>query len=1246
MSASGASGNSELRLSMTTSSSAHSARSGQVDSPQPALLNAFGDGTQVEYSAVGLNTEQDTGTGQSTPAGIPIGDLPYMSQTGPTAASISSSNFVVVPTPQDFSPYDSTPHGATSASTVEIPSSSVYSRPPNFDVGMMIDDQQSTAPQSKPPLVPGEDLSFTTPTDTRFASRGTLINYQTENSRSTTLGAKFHKTEYHNLASDRGSSRDSPSYRHKEPCSSRSSSRSRGLPSSIASSGKRSIRKPDRRDASSKLRDENRQLLLELAESKRQLNLSRNQAGHLAAKNEETALAWDHQRVINQEEREHIITEGRREITSLRMTAEESQRVAIQREEMLKLKEIECETRLREMREHHDRAMRTLEEERARAQQREAEMNHHIQHTSATILHERIAAQELSQKLDASKCRETQLAEDLGKQIQTFNAVKESSEEHHESLQQAHLHIEYLQQGVAAQAHFIKETQGAAETFRQQAEQVAQERDEAVEKGRRDHLDYQNQISEAHNTNVILSDENRMLSNQVSRSRSTSRSPERDQILENLRKQLAEKEDVVMSQARQLEMSKRRGAPDSDTSGTSTQQIMQEKFDAMNKRFEQMQAEQDLKYHKRFSEMENTLKAKDLQISEQKSEIKELHRELSVARSRAPSATRNETGTRRTMPHVQLPEYGQHQEVQISTGAPSEDGGLEGSSQSESEEDEDAPQQEEERTQEDVRTTLGSETVMSAGAAAAAEPEKTAKTDGEVKRCRDLKLPDFPSHAVNLSIWLFSLTNALKAASGYLDNKESKWIRETTTKTFEELAHVGDSRFQQLDSMLHNQLCTQMQRHNKDLYNRYEAIVIDKWHSPDPDVETTITGRQVVWLIQNHWTTTSAMKEVYTTKHLNDFPWYGDDKIEKFLTDWKNLLHFLKDHKDERTLKEYLYDKMIKSHNPIIKDRLKRFATDRTTWEMATQVPGTTADLGAYTYEFLISTLDRVIWERKGQAADQAMSQAIRGARQSRFNPAAPATDQKEAAKKPRGKSEPRQAKPTAKAKAKAEAKQPRSQSENRKPKAAAKAKPAVPAPPTPSNAPRPAKPTGNNLQDWCWFYNAYKKGVSSKPCKYSRKDCTKAHDDVADDVFKAAPIPGKTRSRTGSPAPAAPAPRGRNNQGKPRGGSPSGGRKSQSPSGRKSQSPSGNGKPRGRSPGKGNAAKREKYTPASIKDRRDEVSKKWSDYYTKNGKKMVYFCRAFADNKPCKFKKANTWCPYPHRTLDQVEKGNAKLSR
>ena len=73
---------------------------------------------------------------------------------------------------------------------------------------------------------------------------------------------------------------------------------------------------------------------------------------------------------------------------------------------------------------------------------------------------------------------------------------------------------------------------------------------------------------------------------------------------------------------------------------------------------------------------------------------------------------------------------------------------------------------------------------------------------------------------------------------------------------------------------------------------------------------------------------------------------------------------------------------------------------------------------------------------------------------------------------------------------------------------------------------------------------------------------------------------------------------------------------------------------------------KRERYTPANVKDRREEVSKKFKDYYMKNGKKMVYFCRAFAEGKECKFMKANKWCPYPHRTKDKVEKDQAKMNR
>ena len=91
MSASGASGNSELRLSMTTSSSAHSAAQ---DSPQPAM-NVMGDGTCFDPSAVGLNSDPGTGTGYSTPARTALAELPFTSQTGPSAVSTSSSNWIV-----------------------------------------------------------------------------------------------------------------------------------------------------------------------------------------------------------------------------------------------------------------------------------------------------------------------------------------------------------------------------------------------------------------------------------------------------------------------------------------------------------------------------------------------------------------------------------------------------------------------------------------------------------------------------------------------------------------------------------------------------------------------------------------------------------------------------------------------------------------------------------------------------------------------------------------------------------------------------------------------------------------------------------------------------------------------------------------------------------------------------------------------------------------------------------------------
>ena len=102
-------------------------------------------------------------------------------------------------------------------------------------------------------------------------------------------------------------------------------------------------------------------------------------------------------------------------------------------------------------------------------------------------------------------------------------------------------------------------------------------------------------------------------------------------------------------------------------------------------------------------------------------------------------------------------------------------------------------------------------------------------------------------------------------ASGYLDEKEIDWITEVEEKSFEELSNKGGSRYTQLDAQLCAQLVKQMQQQSKELSVRYNSKVQELWKQ-----KKVLTGRQVVWLIKNHWYTTSALTEAYTTKHLSE----------------------------------------------------------------------------------------------------------------------------------------------------------------------------------------------------------------------------------------------------------------------------------------------------------------------------------------------------------------------------------------
>ena len=53
---------------------------------------------------------------------------------------------------------------------------------------------------------------------------------------------------------------------------------------------------------------------------------------------------------------------------------------------------------------------------------------------------------------------------------------------------------------------------------------------------------------------------------------------------------------------------------------------------------------------------------------------------------------------------------------------------------------------------------------------------------------------------------------------------------------------------------------------------------------------TTVTGRQLICMVINHYKTSNHMSTVYTYDNLNDLAWMGDNKILEFLEVWDHII--------------------------------------------------------------------------------------------------------------------------------------------------------------------------------------------------------------------------------------------------------------------------------------------------------------------------------------------------------------------
>ena len=147
---------------------------------------------------------------------------------------------------------------------------------------------------------------------------------------------------------------------------------------------------------------------------------------------------------------------------------------------------------------------------------------------------------------------------------------------------------------------------------------------------------------------------------------------------------------------------------------------------------------------------------------------------------------------------------------------------------------------------------------------------------------------------------------------------------------------------------------------------------------------------------------------------------------------------------------------------------------------------------------------------------------------------------------------------------------------------------------------------------NWCWFFNSKARG-GPKDCKWG-KDCRRDHVRVSDAVFNAAPVPG---SRPASPAP------------QKRSGSPP----PDKPGGKAK------GKAGGQESGKGKGKGKDDRPRFTFEEKRNYYADP-KNFRTESGKKTVFFCSAYLNNK-CDREK----CFFPHRNQAKIDQLNAVLN-
>ena len=260
-------------------------------------------------------------------------------------------------------------------------------------------------------------------------------------------------------------------------------------------------------------------------------------------------------------------------------------------------------------------------------------------------------------------------------------------------------------------------------------------------------------------------------------------------------------------------------------------------------------------------------------------------------------------------------------------------------------------------------------------------------------KATELKVPKFPKFQ-DLPIWLNKLARNVWAISDTPgDMAEVGWLMEATVKSYEELGDSGEERFTTMDALLVMAL-------EKIIPPELNRIYIDRCHDAIKE-KRLVLGRQLVWLIINSFKTADHMSIVYSYDTLMSMEWYGDAHVADFKSQWHRMVDNLaiEPKLTPNALRDILFKKMSEGNTKVFADDLKHYNREKG----KSQVEGA-SQREDYSYDFLLSIMDREIRQRAEDKQVEARKRSTRRPGRDKQDPAAPAP-----AAKPKAKPKPKE---------------------------------------------------------------------------------------------------------------------------------------------------------------------------------------------------------------------------------------------